>query len=44
MTRRFIFSSGMRSCPPTQPGVAMYVVEIQDATFVDVWENVPKAQ
>jgi hypothetical protein len=28
---------------PTKPGVFLYVTETPAATFIDVWENVPKA-
>jgi hypothetical protein len=29
---------------PTRPGVFMLVMETQEATLIDVWENVPRAR
>ena len=29
---------------PTRPGIFLYVMEIPEATMIDVWENVPKAR
>jgi len=28
---------------PTRPGVFLYVMEMPEATLIDVWENVPRA-
>ena len=29
---------------PTRPGIFMLVLETQEATLIDVWENVPRAR
>ena len=29
---------------PTKPGVWLAVQEVQDATYIDIWESVPKPQ